>query len=67
MDTKTKKTMVVYGDNVTDDTAALQAFLDGEADLIFPDGKGFRGSRKVIDADWGNGKKFRITKALRMG
>jgi hypothetical protein len=35
--------MTVYGDGVTDDTTAIQAFLDGRAELYFPDGTEFTG------------------------
>lgn len=62
----TMKTMVVHGDGVTDDTEALQAFLDGKAKLVFPDGEEFIGDRKMIDHEWGNGRKFKISKALVM-
>lgn len=43
----TKKTMVLHGDGVHDDTAALQAYLNGEATLIFPDGSPFDGRGSV--------------------
>jgi hypothetical protein len=61
------KTMVVYGDAYHDDTDALQAYLNGDARIFFPDGEEFRGSRNYIDQDWGNGRRFRITKALVIG
>lgn len=50
-----KKLVVVHGDGVHDDTEALQAIANGEADGIFPDGTPFS-----ICA----GKRFLITKPI---
>lgn len=33
--------MVIHGDGVTDDSGALQAYLDGKVDLIYSDGTPF--------------------------
>jgi len=60
------KTMIVHGDGETDDTEALQAYIDGKAKLVFPDGEEFRGGTKVIDSHWGNGRKFKTSKPLVM-
>ena len=35
------KTMTIYGDGEHDDTDALQAYCDGAARLIYPDGQAF--------------------------
>ena len=37
------KTMTVYGDGAHDDTEAIQAYFNGEAELFFPDGRKFGG------------------------
>ena len=34
-------TAVIYGDGIHDDTAALQAFIDGSARVVYPDGSPF--------------------------
>ncbi len=41
-----KKLLLVYGDGIHDDTEAIQAYLNGEAELILPDGKLFPADRK---------------------
>lgn len=34
--------MIIYGDGVRDDTEALQAYINGKAQLIYPNGKLFK-------------------------
>jgi len=34
-------TLVIYGDGIHDDTEALQAYVDGTADVVYPDGRNF--------------------------
>ena len=40
--------MVVWGDNIHDDTKALQAYINGEAKLIHPDGSPGPGNRTYL-------------------
>ena len=49
--------LTVYGDGLSDDSEALQAFLDGRADLIHADGTPYR---------WPGvpGRKYAIAKTL---
>ena len=49
--------MALYGDGVHDDSDALQAYLDGRADLIHVDGTPYEWPGTV-------GRKYAIAKAL---
>ena len=52
--------LVVHGDGVTDDSAAIQAFLDGDADLVHADGAAYQWPGT-------SGRKYAIGTALVLG
>lgn len=64
---KNKEILIIYGDGVHDDTEVLQAFLNGEVELIYPNGKRFYGFINFFDFIYcEKDREFLITKTLEM-
>jgi hypothetical protein len=59
VDTK-RPILTVYGDGINDDSDALQAFLDGQADLIHADGTPYTWPGTA-------GRKYHIARTLVLG